>query len=204
MKSLYPEFSIAILAGGRNSRFAGKIKSFIEIDGQTIFQSQLNVLKPLSHDICIVTNSPKYFKASEIKIVADIFPGKGPLAGIHAALKSTSTEWVFVIAGDLPDIAAKEILYLYQKLKKPVVMAEAFGRIQTLHAFYHIDLIPEIEQKLQSDFYSIRSVTDKYTTGNIIKAQNPDAYLNINTYEDLENYRNKKNISVPESKYTGN
>ncbi|MDA3912144.1 MAG: molybdenum cofactor guanylyltransferase [Bacteroidales bacterium] len=204
MKSLYPEFSIAILAGGQNRRFGGKIKSFIEIDGQTIIQRQLNVLKTLSEEICIVTNSPKYFKACGIKTVSDIFPEKGPLAGIHAALKTVSTEWLFVLAGDLPNINTNEIRYLHKHLKKPVVMAEALGRIQTLHAFYHIDLIPEIENKLQSDFYSIRSVTDKYTSENLLSAKNPDAYLNINDYEDLENYRNKKSFSIPKSKHIGN
>lgn len=203
MKSLYPKFSIAILAGGQNRRFGGRIKSLIEIDGQTIIQRQLNVLKPLSDEICIVTNSPEHFNTLKIKTVTDIFPGKGPLAGIHAALKAISNEWLFVVAGDLPDIAANEIHYLHKHLKKPVVMAEAIGQIQTLHAFYHVDLIPEIEAKLQSNFYSIRSVTDNYTKGNLLKAKNPDTYLNINDYEDLENYRNKKNTSIQKSKIIG-
>jgi len=200
MKLLHPEFSIAILAGGQNRRFGGKIKSFIEIDGQTIIQRQLSVLKPLSNEICIVTNSPEHFNTFETKTVSDIFIGKGPLAGIHAALKSISNEWLFVVAGDLPDIAIDEIRYLHKQLKKPVLMAEALGQIQTLHAFYHKNLIPEIEAKLQSDFYSIRSVTDKYTHGNLLNAKNPDTYLNINDHEDLENYRNKKNNSIRKSK----
>ncbi|MEA1873336.1 MAG: molybdenum cofactor guanylyltransferase [Bacteroidota bacterium] len=201
MKSLYPEFSIAILAGGQNRRFGGKIKSFIEIDGQTIIQRQLNVLKVFTDEILIVTNSSESFKTYGIKTVSDIFPRKGPLAGIHAALKAVSTEWLFVVAGDLPDIAADEISYLHKQLKKPVVMPEALGNIQTLHAFYHVDLIPEIEAKFQSDFYSIRSVTDKYTSGNLLKAKTPDTYLNINDYEDLENYRNKKNSSIRKSSF---
>ena len=100
-----------ILAGGENRRFNGLPKSKIVIDGKTIIARILDTINEIFDEIIIVTNSPEEYKEySNCKIVSDHFLKAGPLGGIHAALKGTSNEAIFVFAGDMPLLDKKLII----------------------------------------------------------------------------------------------
>jgi molybdopterin-guanine dinucleotide biosynthesis protein A len=113
--------SIAILAGGRATRFGGRDKSALLVDGRTILDRQLTEFSALTTDLLIVGGADvaRGFQPRELtpgaapRIVADLVPGCGPLGGLHAALTAAHGDHVAAIACDMPYVTASFIAYLF-------------------------------------------------------------------------------------------
>jgi molybdenum cofactor guanylyltransferase len=97
-----------ILAGGRATRMGGRVKAFLEIDGEPILARQRAVLSPLV-DRVAVSGDAALFAASGLPVVVDELPGLGPLGGIGAALAWCRAPWLLVVAGDMPYLLAGAI-----------------------------------------------------------------------------------------------
>src|SRR5215510_11140566 len=98
-------WSAAILAGGRASRFGGRDKGALVIDGRSIRDRQIDTLARVDGvaEILLVGGAIAHARA---RTVADHVPGMGPLGGIHAALSEAQHPIVFVAAGDMPHLSA--------------------------------------------------------------------------------------------------
>jgi len=103
--------SAAILAGGRATRFGGRDKSALLVQGRPIVERQLAELSAVTDDILIV--GARAFQASDrVRLVADIVPGCGPLGGLHAALTEMRSDRVFLVACDMPYVDGRFAEYL--------------------------------------------------------------------------------------------
>jgi len=89
-----------ILAGGKATRLGGVDKRAIVIDGRTIFERQVEALRPCVAEI--IVSSPR--AAGGYRTVVDAAADLGPLAGIAAGLAAAATPWLFVLAGDMPHV----------------------------------------------------------------------------------------------------
>jgi molybdenum cofactor guanylyltransferase len=110
-------YSAAILAGGRATRFGGRDKSALIVDGRPILERQIAELSHVTTDILIVGASclPSLLRertGAEPRLVSDIVPGSGPLGGIQAALTRARGDAVFVAACDMPYLDAPFVSYL--------------------------------------------------------------------------------------------
>jgi len=114
--------SIAILAGGRATRFGRRDKSALVVDGRTILDRQLDEFSSLTDDVMIVGGAPKARSLTEtpearrrttVREISDIVPGCGPLGGLHAALTAARGDSVFVVACDMPYVSAAFAGYLF-------------------------------------------------------------------------------------------
>lgn len=85
--------SAAILAGGRATRFGGRDKGALVVDGQTIRERQLAILSEVAEEILIIGADN------------DLIPGCGPMGGVHAALTTARHDTVFVMACDMPHVS---------------------------------------------------------------------------------------------------
>jgi len=94
------EVTALILAGGKATRLGGVDKREIVVGGRTIFERQVEALRPCVGEI--VVSSPRAVPG--YRTVADAIPDAGPLAGIAAGLAAAATPWLFVIAGDMPHV----------------------------------------------------------------------------------------------------
>jgi molybdenum cofactor guanylyltransferase len=94
--------SVAILAGGRNSRFSGQPKALIPWNGQPLISHYLSKLRPFTDDLFVIANEPAQILPFYDRVFTDHIPGKGPLSGIHAALKNLAHPMVLVVACDMP------------------------------------------------------------------------------------------------------
>lgn len=105
------DISGVVLAGGANSRFGGKTKSNEIIGNERIITSILKAIRPVFNELIIVTNNPEEFSdITGCVFTGDLFLRKGPLGGIHAAMKVSSGEAMFVFAGDMPFLNQELIL----------------------------------------------------------------------------------------------
>src|ERR1019366_7035109 len=86
-----------ILTGGKSSRMGPNTdKAFLDFHGQSLLDRALAVAGMVGDPARFAkVESSKY-----VPVVADIFPGCGPLAGIHAALTHSTAELNLMLAVD--------------------------------------------------------------------------------------------------------
>ncbi len=98
-----PDVSALILAGGRATRLGGVAKHLLVVDGATIFDRLVTVLRPRVAEILVSARDdiPGY------RTVHDVHEGAGPLAGISAGLAACTTEWLLVVPGDMPHLTGE-------------------------------------------------------------------------------------------------
>jgi molybdopterin-guanine dinucleotide biosynthesis protein A len=132
--------SAVILAGGLNLRMEGQKKYFMSLHGKTLLAHMMDVLMPMFSKIVLVSNdsADRFSDYRFSKVVPDLFPGKGPLAGIHAALNASFDEAVFVFACDYPMLDAGLIQMMctaFTKEMDALVPRHPQG-FEPLHAIY--------------------------------------------------------------------
>jgi len=152
---LYKNISAVVLAGGANKRFNGSIKAKIVIDGATIISRIIDTLSGIFDEIIIVTNTPmEYEEFKKHKIITDVYEKKGPLGGIHAALKASSKESIFVFAGDMPflnkGLIIKQIEY-FRNNKSDILIPMINENIEPLHSIYDLSVTETLEEYLKAD-----------------------------------------------------
>jgi molybdopterin-guanine dinucleotide biosynthesis protein A len=188
------KISGTILAGGAGCRFEGRLKPKIVIDGETIISRIISVIRDLFDEIIIVTNIPEEFKDFNFcRIVKDEFLNAGPLGGIHAALKASSNDAIFVFAGDMPFLDKELIIRMIEDHYISVCDAlipriEEF--IEPLHAIYNTSQTVYLEEYLRSG--NRRAVRDYLTSLNVKyfhldpSGKNKRAFTNINSASDIK------------------
>jgi len=188
------KISGVILAGGSNKRFRGITKANVVIDGETIISRMISTISDLFVEIIIVTNKPEEFQEFiQYKIVEDQYLKAGPLGGIHAALKASSEDAIFVFAGDMPFLV-KEIITdqinEFNKREHDVLIPEVGQFIEPLHAIYRKSVLNDLERFLSAG--KSRAVRDFLSEVNVGYLQIPKtektekAFANINSPADLD------------------
>ncbi len=182
-----------VLAGGANKRFNGQIKSKVIIDGRSIISRIIDTIGKIFSEIIIVTNSPDEFReVSSHIIVSDHYRNRGPLGGIHAALRASSKDACFVFAGDMPlldgSLIISQIEY-FRNIESYILIPRIDQLIEPLHAIYKRNIINDLDEYLVSNSnYAVRdfftsvdvSYQDLDRTDQVVKA-----FTNINFPEDI-------------------
>jgi len=182
-----------ILAGGSNKRFGGITKANVVIGGKTIISRMISTIRDLFDEIIIVTNNPEEFQEfAQYKIVKDQYLKAGPLGGIHAALKASSEESIFVFAGDMPFLDGEIIagqINEYNKLQYDILIPEIERFIEPLHAIYRKSVLNDLEKFLyEKKSRAVRDFLIEVNTGymQIQKTKRTElAFANINSPSDL-------------------
>jgi molybdopterin-guanine dinucleotide biosynthesis protein A len=148
------KISAAILVGGTGKRLNGLVKSKIVIDGKTIISRITETFGDTFDDILIITNTPEEFSEfSDCKIIGDQFKDKGPLGGIHSALKNSVNESLFIVAGDMPflrnEIITKQIDH-FNNLDCDILIPKIDNLIEPLHGIYRKSIILKLEEFLET------------------------------------------------------
>jgi molybdenum cofactor guanylyltransferase len=182
-----------ILAGGTGKRFNGILKSKILINGKPVISKIIETIDDIFEEIIIVTNTPEEFKEFyNCKIVGDQFLDKGPLSGIHSALKKSDKEAIFVLAGDMPLLDKKIILKqieFYNRNKGDAVIPQIDQYIEPLHGIYKRTLLRILEVYLNGkNDYAVHEFL-KITDVHYLKLEGSEeiknAFTNINSPVDV-------------------
>lgn len=149
-----------ILAGGRNTRMAGRNKAFLEVGGRTILDRLIAILKPLFGEILLVTREPELYRDYPVRVVQDIHAARASLTGIHAGLTYATTAFAFVVPCDLPFLRPALIQTLLSQIEiEPevdVVVPLIDGYYEPLCAIYSKRCLPAIENQLQREEFQIK------------------------------------------------
>jgi molybdenum cofactor guanylyltransferase len=195
----YSDISAVILAGGRSTRFGGRIKSKELVNGIMIIDRIINVLDKIFGEIIIVTNTPEEFSGyRNCTVVTDILKDSGPLGGIHAAASVSSGKALFVVAGDMPFLDAgliRRLVDFAMAKDSDAVIPAHEGQIEPLHGIYSIASGKKIEELFSAA--QGRSVRDLLKIISVCYFEVSDSdcvsFININTPDDLFKYNSDRN-----------
>jgi molybdenum cofactor guanylyltransferase len=182
-----------ILAGGDSKRFGGITKSNIVIGGERIISRIINSIGTIFDEIIIVTNNPSEFpQYTKCRFVGDKYLKAGPLGGIHAALRSTAADAIFVFAGDMPFLRKEIITEQINQfcLSDYDILIPIIGEfIEPLHSIYRVAVLDDLEKFLsQGKNRSVRDFIVFFHTGYMRleeSEENKRAFTNINTRSDI-------------------
>lgn len=102
-------YSGVVLAGGRSTRM-GTDKAFLRIGNELLIERQLRCLhEARAAELLISGRADVDYSRFGAKVLRDAPGHEGPLAGVAAALKASSSGLVFVLAVDMPAVTSAMI-----------------------------------------------------------------------------------------------
>src|SRR5436309_5895826 len=91
-----------IQAGGKSTRMGGQPKAMMELGGRRIIDRVADVLRCVTDDLLIVTNTRELYASLALPMVPDVFPDHGSLGGIYSGLRAAPGDAAFTVACDMP------------------------------------------------------------------------------------------------------
>jgi molybdopterin-guanine dinucleotide biosynthesis protein A len=186
-----------VLTGGKSSRM-GTDKALLRLpDGATLLEHAVAVLSSVASEVRIIGSREKYGATTATMIVEDIYPNRGPLGGIHAALLSSDTELNLVLAVDTPAVTPALLEYLVSQAEASdalVVVPDIEGRLQPLCAVYRQDFNRLAQRSLEAGQNKVDRAFDAAST--LVLRQDElqaagfsaDLFRNLNTVEEWSNF----------------
>jgi molybdopterin-guanine dinucleotide biosynthesis protein A len=184
----------AILAGGRATRMGGGAKPLLAVGGRTILERQLAALAGLVDEVLLVASAPwpEAYRRSGVRLVEDLHPGGGPLAGIEAALAATRADAVLVVGGDMPCLhPAALALVLAARPDADAAAPRVGGYLEPLHARYARRLRAQVSARLARGERSVAALLGAVDVAVVeedaLRAADPSllTVANVNTPGDL-------------------
>ena len=182
---------MAILAGGRNRRFNGRIKALLPWKGKTLIRHQIDIFSDLTGDLMVITHHPELLNLPGTPMYKDILPGGGPLSGIHAALHNATCSHTLVVACDMPFVSPQVITELITaSAQHPhLVIAPTHAKgVETLFSLWPATILSTLDKWLKEDQSKrILDFLEHHLCLFKMKTEtNPNSFTNINTAKDLE------------------
>lgn len=193
MASIATDLTAFVLAGGKSSRM-GSDKAFLEFEGRTLLARAVELARSVAPQVYIVGSREKFGEFGAV--VEDIFRDCGPLAGIHAALRSSQTELNLMLAVDMPFVPRTFLQYLLGESEAArdamVIVPRAERRRQTLCAIYRRDFADVAQTALSRGSNRIDILFGTVPVRVIEEDElqragfSPAIFRNLNTPADLE------------------
>lgn len=180
-----------ILAGGKNLRM-GKNKALLEVNGERIIARTKKLFLELFDEVLLVTNSLLDYLDLNLRMVADLHPGKGALGGIYTGLFHASHSHGFVAACDMPFLNKDLIRHLIDLSPGyDIVIPKTQDGWQPLHAIYSQKCLPFMEDLIRQDNLKIIDFFHRVKKREVLTEEilpfdpNLASFLNVNTPDDL-------------------
>jgi molybdopterin-guanine dinucleotide biosynthesis protein A len=193
------DISCIVLAGGKGLRL-GRDKVLETVGDRSLLERVVSSISLFNGDIIIVTATeqafPQLVDDRNLKIVTDIYPGKGPLGGIYTGLAASDLFYNLVVACDMPFLNQALLRYMIQiSASFDLVVPRLDNMVELLHAVYSKKCLAPMECLLKQGKLSIRElltlVRVRYVEAEEINRFDPKhlSFFNINNEADLETAR---------------
>ncbi len=189
------DISCIVLAGGQGLRL-GRNKALETIDGKSLIQRVVSSLSFFDSEIIVVTGAERIPLGlagySSLRIIADAYPGKGPLVGIYSGLLASDSFYNLVVACDMPFLNRALLAYTVRlSAGFDVVLPRLGDRVEPLHAVYSKGCLEAIEGMFGQGSFSVNQLLNlvrvRYLEAEEISRFDPErlSFFNINTEADL-------------------
>lgn len=177
----------------------GRDKLYMELGGQRLLARIATNLQTRFDELVAISSRPEAFTGLDYRVVPDAVPDGGPLVGLLAALQASASQWVYLVACDMPCFSAAWVDRLtggiesaLEQGREPMAAALRSGPFfEPFHAFYNVGLAPYIEAAITPDTRppSIQSVVRPRELVLIDVAGPADdvrrLFVNLNTPSDI-------------------
>jgi len=198
------ELSAIILAGGESSRM-GTDKALLLIEGVPMLKKLSLLAGNLTANVYIITSWPEHYQSilpqgCQLILEKKSTPrSNGPLMGFAQAIGFIESEWVLLLACDLPRLTLEVLTEGYQSLpskgnhlpdKSQNIMAylpRNNDRWEPLCGFYHRSCFSSVLDYLETGQRSFQGWLNSLPVQEWI-ISDPSVLFNCNTPEDFQNY----------------
>jgi molybdopterin-guanine dinucleotide biosynthesis protein A len=188
-----------LLAGGKSRRM-GEDKRFLLVGEQTLFERTLIALQSIFQTVCVVIAQDSPHLEADVPVVRDMVPECGSLGGLYTGLKQSRTEYVFVVACDMPFLnpaAVRHVVSLREG--SDIVMVQLGEALQPTHAVYSRRCLPVIEEMLHASRLKIQHLATHPSLHTRLVSESEMreidheglSFINVNTPADLEAARTR-------------
>jgi molybdopterin-guanine dinucleotide biosynthesis protein A len=177
-----------VLAGGLGRRMGGVDKGLQPLRGRPMVEHVLARLLPQVEEIIINANqnADTYGKFGHRVIADDIAGFAGPLAGLHAGLKAARNPLVVTVPCDSPFLPLDLVLRLKNELKEnDLAVAKTGEQAHPVFALARKSVLPNLEAFLRNGGRKIDAWYSSLKYMEVLFDDQPDAFRNINTREEL-------------------
>lgn len=179
--------SAIILAGGLSSRM-GTCKAELKWNGISLLEHQINKMHGLGIDDIIISGYPKQIEGT--RFVADKYPLKGPLGGIHAGLLAAENSHCLVTSIDTPLVPVpllSELVKTHLANSSNISILSHGEMLEPLMGVYERWLSVIAEQILQTDNTSVRQLLSRVGFSKFCYECDESLLCDCNTPEEFEN-----------------
>ena len=182
-----------VLAGGAGRRM-GHDKAVLPWQGTTLVERAGALLTEVFAEV-VISGPPGRVAGTES--VADRFPGRGPLAGLHAGLERAAGRPIFALACDMPFVDDALVRYLVERSRgggRGAWVASGETGLQTLCGVYAAAGLEVAESRLEAGRLSVLGFFEAVGGTAVpitpeLGFYRPELLLNVNRPEELRRAR---------------
>ena len=178
-----------ILAGGKSRRM-GTNKALLTFQGKPLLEHMIGLIEPLCNKVAISGQNSEYV-SFETEMVPDLYSDCGPIAGIFSALTYAVSDWSLIVSVDVPFVNEDLFLSLISNIGEYdcIIPKHTYG-VEPLIGLYHRQILPVIEEMINSGDYRLTNLLSKLNTRyidcNELIKKYPRLFMNINRMEDYQ------------------
>lgn len=186
-----------ILAGGKASRMGGSDKGLISVNGITLVQHVYQALAAQTETMPIYINANRNLDIYReyANVICDTRPGyQGPLAGIEVSLQQLESNWVGFTPCDCPAVSPQLIERLTAQLdpEKDVYVAQTGDKLQPVFSVWNKKVLPRLSRYLENGDRKFMLFLQQCNTCIVDFSDQPDAFINLNSAQDVAEFSKHK------------
>jgi molybdenum cofactor guanylyltransferase len=178
-----------VLAGGKSRRM-GTDKALLVLQGKSLLEHMIGLIKPLCNKVSISGQNLDY-RGFGVEMIPDIYSDCGPIAGIFSALTYSVSDWNLLVSVDVPYVNEELFLSLISNIGEyGCIIPKHVSGVEPLIGLYHRRTLPVIEEMINFGDYRLTNLLSKLNThyldcNGLIKKY-PRLFMNINRMEDYQ------------------
>lgn len=186
-----------ILAGGRGSRMGGTDKGLVQLYDKPLIAHVLARLAPQVDNILINANREiAAYQALGYPVLSDEMPDfAGPLAGFALGLQHAKSEYLLTSPCDCPLLPVNLRVQLQNALAQTnadIAIAASHGTDHPVVSMCKTSLLSDLERYLSQGGRKVSEWQKSLHHVYVDFSDIPDAFININTPQDLEQLEAKR------------
>lgn len=181
-----------LLSGGQSKRM-GTHKALLEMEDGTLLDAVARAGEGFDERI-LSANDPAIPTPQGFVRCADVYPGCGPMAGVHAALSVTECCALVTAPCDAPNYSNALAQYLaaqYDPAYDALILMDETGRAHPLMGVYGKSCLPALEAHLREGRFKMMLMLESMRLKKLTLPEHLSGHVfdNLNTPQDVQAYR---------------
>lgn len=184
---------VYILAGGQSSRF-GSDKARAVLNGEPLILRVRRMLESHASCLTVVADQADKYADLNLRTIADLRPGLGPLAGLQTALNDLrdGERWLLLCPCDAAVIRPgwiSQLLDAREDKAAAVAFRDGLGRWQPMPALYAAGSLPRVDAQLADRRLGMQGLLGVLNATSLAPPADWPADWQVNRPSDLDAHR---------------